>query len=213
MGVIIDLIIIGVILLFVIIGYVKGLTGSLIKIVSFALSLVVAFVLFVPVSNFVINNTQIDDNLEKTIRNIVISEEAGNETEKVPEAISDYINQRVDQAVDQAKQGVVNSIATDVTHTIIKAGTWIVLFLVARILLILLKFITAFITKLPVIKQFDKVGGIVYGLLEGLVITYLALAIISFVAPMTKGNLSKNINDSYVGSYMYNNNLLLKIIF
>ena len=68
MLIIIDLVVVAFILLCVIMGYAKGLTGSLIKIVSFALALVIAFVLFAPVSNFVINNTQIDDNLEKTIR-------------------------------------------------------------------------------------------------------------------------------------------------
>ena len=58
MSIIVDLVIVGIIALCIIIGYIKGLTGSLIKILSFVLSLVVAFVLFIPVSNFIINNTQ-----------------------------------------------------------------------------------------------------------------------------------------------------------
>lgn len=214
MSIIVDLIIVAVILLFTIIGYVKGLTGSLIKIVSFILSLVIAFVLFVPVSNFIINNTEIDDNLEKSIRGTIINQEEGTtEEENMPEAITDYINAKVEEAADQAKQGIVNSTARDVALIIVKAGTWIGLFIVSRILLIFLKMITSLITKLPVIHQFDKVGGIIYGLLEGLIITYVALAIISFVSPMTKGTLSENINNSFLGSKMYNNNLLLKIIF
>lgn len=210
---IVDLIIVAVIALFVIIGYVKGLTGSLIKIVSFGLSLVIAFILFVPVSNFVINSTQIDENIEKTIREVIVSNEEKDENQKMPTAITDYINQKVEEAADSAKQGIVDSTAKDVSLTIVKAGTWIALFLVARIALIFLKFITSLITKLPVIKQFDKVGGIIYGLIEGLIITYLALALISFITPMTKGNLSESINKSYIGSQMYNNNLLLNIIF
>lgn len=211
--IIVDLIIVAVIALFVIIGYVKGLTGSLIKIVSFALSLVLAFMLFVPVSNFVINNTQIDENIEKTIREAIVSNEEKETEEQMPTAITDYINQKVEEAADSAKQGIVDSTARDVSLTIVKAGTWIALFLVARIALIFLKFITSLITKLPVIKQFDKVGGIIYGLVEGLIITYLALALISFITPMTKGTLSESINKSYIGSQMYNNNILLNIIF
>ena len=69
MSVIIDLIIVAVIAICIIIGYVRGLTGCLIKILSFVLSLVIAFILFVPVSNFVIENTQIDENLEKHTKN------------------------------------------------------------------------------------------------------------------------------------------------
>ena len=131
----------------------------------------------------------------------------------MPTAITDYINQKVEDASNSVKENVINSTAKDVSQTIVRAGTWIMLFIIARIALIVLKFITALIAKLPVIKQFDKLGGIIYGLLEGLVITYLALALISFITPMTKGNLSSDINKSYIGSSMYNNNLLLKIIF
>lgn len=214
MSIVVDLVIVAIIALCIIVGYVRGLTGSLIKIISFVLSLVIAFVLFVPVSNFVINNTELDENLEKSIREMIIKEDANTEDkEEMPTAITEYINQKVEEATDQAKAGIVNSTARDVSVTIIKAGTWIALFIVSRIVLILLKFITALIAKLPVIKQFDKLGGIIYGLVEGLIITYVGLAIISFVAPMTNGTLSENINKSYVGSQMYNNNLLLKIIF
>ena len=42
MSIIIDLIIAGIIALCVIVGYAKGLTGALIKIVSFVLSLIIA---------------------------------------------------------------------------------------------------------------------------------------------------------------------------
>lgn len=214
MTIIVDLVIVAVIALCIIIGYIRGLTGSLIKILSFVLSLVIAFVLFVPVSNFIINNTQIDENIEKTIRETIISnEETTNQNETMPTAITDYINQKVEEAADNAKESVVDSTAKDVSQTIVKAGTWIALFLLARIALVLLKFITNLITSLPVIKQFDKLGGIIYGLIEGLIITYLALALISFITPMTNRTLSENINKSYIGSKMYNNNILLNIIF
>ena len=212
MSIIVDLVILAIFIICIIIGYVRGLTGSLIKILSFVLSIVIAFILFVPISNLIINNTQIDDNLEQSIREMIIgnSEE---EEQKMPEAITDYIEQQVESASDSAKEAIADSTAREVSLTIVKAGTWIVLFIVARILLIFLRFITALIAKLPVIKQFDKLGGIIYGVIEGLIIIYVLLAIISFVSPMTNGALTNAIEQSYVGSMMYNNNLLLEIIF
>ncbi len=214
MSIIIDLIIAGIIALCVIVGYAKGLTGALIKIVSFVLSLIIAFILYMPLSNYIINNTQIDNMIENTIRESILkNDDQTKKEENMPTAITDYINQKVEDASNSVKENVINSTAKDVSQTIVRAGTWIMLFIIARIALIVLKFITALIAKLPVIKQFDKLGGIIYGLLEGLVITYLALALISFITPMTKGNLSSDINKSYIGSKMYNNNLLLKIIF
>lgn len=213
MAIIIDLVIVGIIALCVIIGYAKGLTGALIKIVSFVLSLVIAFILYTPISNYIINNTQIDDMIETTIKSSIIKNDEEQAKEQMPTVITDYINQKVEEASNAVKENVVNSTAQEVSHTIVRAGTWIILFVIARIALIVLKYITAIIARLPVIKQFDKLGGIIYGLLEGLVITYFALALISFITPMTKGNLSDSINKSYIGSSMYNNNLLLKIIF
>lgn len=214
MSIIIDLIIVGIIALCVIVGYAKGLTGALIKILSFVLSLIIAFILYMPLSNYIINNTQIDDMIENTIKESILkNDDQTQKEENMPTAITDYINQKVEDASNSVKENVVNSTAKDVSQTIVRAGTWIMLFIIARIALIVLKFITGLIAKLPVIKQFDKLGGIIYGLLEGLVITYFALALISFITPMTKGNLSSDINKSYIGCSMYNNNLLLKIIF
>lgn len=217
MSIIIDLVIVAVIALCIIVGYIKGLTGSLIKILSFVLSLVIAFILFVPISNFVINNTQIDENIENSIREIIISNntqtETAEEKSEMPTAITNYINQKVEEVADEAKATVAEVVAKDVSQTIVKAGIWIALFIIARIALIFLKLITSIIARLPVIKQFDKLGGIIYGLIEGLIIIYIALAVISFIAPMINGTLAADINKSYIGSIMYNNNLLLNVIF
>ncbi len=212
MSIIVDLVILAILLLCIIIGYVRGLTGAIIKIISFVLSLIIAFVLFIPVSNFIINNTQIAENIEQTVREMIVGEDDA-EDNTMPEAITDYIAKQVEAASDSAKEAIADSTAREVSVTIVRAGTWIVLFIIAKILLIFLKFITSLIAKLPVIKQFDKIGGVVYGILEGLIIIYLLLAIISFVSPMVNGTLSSAIENSYVGSILYNNNLLLKIIF
>lgn len=212
MSIIVDVVIIGILLICIIMGYVRGLTGALIKIVSFVLSIIIAFVLFIPISNLIIDKTNIDENLEQSIKEMIIGNEQENK-ENMPTAITDYIGKQVENVADDAKEMVANSTANEVAITIVKAGTWIVLFIIARILLILLRFITSLIARLPVIKQFDKLGGIVYGILEGLIIVYVLLAIISFVSPMMNGTLSTSIEESHVGSMMYNNNLLLKIIF
>ena len=67
MGMIVDLIIVAVILMFMFIGYKKGLTGSLIKLLSFAIAVVVALVFYKPLANTIINKTVIDDNIKTAI--------------------------------------------------------------------------------------------------------------------------------------------------
>ena len=55
--IIVDLIILAVLLICIGLGYKRGLTGCLLKIISFVLAIVIACILFKPVANIIINNT------------------------------------------------------------------------------------------------------------------------------------------------------------
>lgn len=215
MAIIIDIVIVAIIALCLFLGYRRGLTGSLLKILSFVLAIVIAFILFKPVSNLVINHTNWDDSLKTSIEQF-ITEKTSTPEEKssLPQVIVDYIDETMAQSVNQAKEVAIENTAQSVTNLIVNAGVWIAVFIIARILLIFIKFITALIAKLPVIKQFDKLGGILYGILEAFVILYVLLAIISFIAPMiNNAEFIDALNKSFIGSMLYNNNILLKILF
>lgn len=215
MAIIIDIVIVAIIALCLFLGYRRGLTGSLLKILSFVLAIVIAFILFKPVSNLVINHTNWDDSLKTSIEQF-ITEKTSTPEEKssLPQVIVDYIDETMAQSVNEAKEVAIENTAQSVTNLIVNAGVWIAVFIIARILLIFIKFITALIAKLPVIKQFDKLGGILYGILEAFVILYVLLAIISFMAPMiNNAEFIDALNKSFIGSMLYNNNILLKILF
>lgn len=215
MAIIIDIVIVAIIALCLFLGYRRGLTGSLLKILSFVLAIVIAFILFKPVSNLVINHTNCDDSLKTSIEQF-ITEKTSTPEEKssLPQVIVDYIDETMAQSVNEAKEVAIENTAQSVTNLIVNAGVWIAVFIIARILLIFIRFITALIAKLPVIKQFDKLGGILYGILEAFVILYVLLAIISFIAPMiNNAEFIDALNKSFIGSMLYNNNILLKILF
>ena len=221
MSLIIDLIIIGILVICVFIGYKRGLTGSILKIVSFILALVIAFILFKPISNFVINNTNWDESLEQAIRQMAVEENnnegtAAEEDQKkgMSDVIMNYINEAVENAGEEAREAIIDSTARDVAVTIINVAVAIALFIVARIILFLIRGLASLLTELPIIKQFDKLGGIIYGILQSLVIIYVILAVISFISPMIAGTgFIKAIQESNIGSMLYNNNLLLKLFF
>ncbi len=221
MSLIIDLIIIGILVICVFIGYKRGLTGSILKIVSFILALVIAFILFKPISNFVINNTNWDESLEQAIRQMAVEENnnegtVAEEDQKkgMSDVIMNYINEAVENAGEEAREAIIDSTARDVAVTIINVAVAIALFIVARIILFLIRGLASLLTELPIIKQFDKLGGIIYGILQSLVIIYVILAVISFISPMIAGTgFIKGIQESNIGSMLYNNNLLLKLFF
>lgn len=212
MVLIVDLVVVGILALCVFIGYKRGLTGCIIKILSFFIAIVIAFALFSPVSSIIISNTQIDENIQSSIVQIFEKEETEEKDLKSP--IISYISDEVEKATEEKKNEVVNSAAKELSVNIIKILSFILLFIATRILLIFVKALTNLITKLPLIKQCDKMGGILYGILQGFVIIFIGFALITFISTIINNySLLEIINQSYIGSILCNNNILLKLIF
>ena len=121
-----------------------------------------------------------------------------------------YVNDSINKTRNQIVLEASNVIATKVINICVFLG----IFIIARIVLILLTFIADIIMSLPILKQFNKAGGIIYGLIKALLIIYVILAIIFFIIYVS-GNttLSNAISSSYITKFFYNNNLLLNLIF
>ena len=205
MGIILDLIVVLIVALFTFIGYKQGLIKTAIKITSFFIAIIVALILYKPVSTLIIGSTTIDDKIESTIIEKITPEgmnpeDEASETTKIPQG---FIKEANNSIKDTAKT---------ITVKIIELCTVLVLYIIARIVL---KFIAALgdlIAKLPILKQFNKLGGTVFGALKGLLIVYIILAIIYLISPLLKENTTKKIDESILIKFMYNNNVITKLI-
>lgn len=216
MFLIVDIVIVAIFALCILLGYKKGLTGCLIKVLSFFIALIVSAMLFKPAAIVVTNNTQIDENIQSSIVSVFEQEETENkdENEKNDSPIMKYISDKVEEATEEKKKEIVNNAARDISVNIINVLCFIAIFIIVRFALIFVKALADLITKLPVIKQCDKIGGVIYGILQGFVIVFIGLALITFISTITKQYaLLELINQSYIGSILNNNNILLKIIF
>ena len=205
MGIILDLIVVLIVALFTFIGYKQGLIKTAIKITSFFIAIIVALILYKPVSTLIIDSTTIDDKIESTIIEKITPEgmnpeDEASETTKIPQK---FIKEANNSIKDTAKT---------ITVKIIELCTVLVLYIIARIVL---KFIAALgdlIAKLPILKQFNKLGGTVFGALKGLLIVYIILAIIYLISPLLKENTIKKIDESILIKFMYNNNVITTLI-
>ena len=84
MGIVVDLIIIGIVVLSTFLAYRKGLVKLAIGLCAFAISIVATVILYQPISNLVINTTGIDEAIEDAIyekANDIMTKEQ-NETSK-----------------------------------------------------------------------------------------------------------------------------------
>ena len=209
MGIIVDLILIACFILFIFVGYKKGLAGSLIKLCSFVIALILALALYKPVANAVKDNTQIDENIKSTIVETFGQQEQTQE-ENMPKDLVQNISSEIENATAEA----VNNTAQSISDTIINIGAGIVIFIVTRLLLIIVSIFAKQIVKLPIIGLVDKVGGIAYGAVEGIVIIYIVLGLISLSSLIWVDNaVVTAITNSGIGSFLYNNNIILKIFF
>lgn len=202
---VLDLILILIIALFTFIGYKQGLIKSAIKIASFFIAIIVALVLYKPVSTLVINNTTIDDKIENTIIEKITPEGMKPEDEA-------NISTKIPNAFIKEANNSIKDIAETITTKIIEVCTVLILYIIARIALRFIAILGDLIAKIPILKQFNKLGGTLFGIIKGLLIVYSILAVLYLISPILKENTTKKIDESIITKFMYNNNIITKII-
>lgn len=189
MGLIIDGIIVIFILLSAFLGYRKGLITLGIQLAAFIVALIIGLILYRPIAGIVINSTQIDENLQSTIQANIDDMEENNDNSIV--------------------NGIVEQGSREIAINIIYGVTLLILFIIARIVLIFISALANIVAKLPILKQFNKIGGVIYGVLRGMIITYAILMIVSLVITLNpKSSIADALESSYLAKSMSTYNIL-----
>ena len=197
MNFIIDLCILIIIALSTFIGFKKGFIKVAFRLISFILALIIALVLYKPVSNFIKNYTPIPNKIESKIESRISS----SNKEETNNLVANYYK--------NIRNISTTVIAKNITNSIVNISSILIVFLLSRLLLMFLRISTDLIAKLPLIKQFNHIGGFIYGLLAGFFIIYLFFTIITLLAPIIDlNNIIKLINSSIIANIMYNDNIL-----
>ena len=221
-GVLVDLVIISIIISNTFWGYRRGLVGVMFKILVFIVSLIIMFFLYKPMSNAIISKTQIDEWLaEKIAQNIqgtTLADgellEYNEETTAMSEGVVNVLNSFVSEALDKSVTNVVEYVSTNIAVGMIRIGSMLILLMLSRFLLLFIRFAAELVGSLPIIKTFNKSGGLIYGILKGFLTVYIILAVFAVASPIIQNwGVIDSIQDSTLGSKMYNNNVITNIIF
>ena len=205
---IVDLIIVAIILLFTILGYKRGLVKLALSLLTFFIAIIVAYLIYKPIASIVIDNTDIDESIQSTIESKILPDGV----EKDEKIDVENLSSSLPTVILKNSSNTIQSISESISHTLIETLCFIIIFVVVKIVLKFITIIADLIAKLPILKQFNELGGTIYGLLEGFFIVFLLLAIVSLTAPLWDTSILSNIDDSIIGSYLYNNNILLDFI-
>lgn len=225
---IIDLL--GIIIVFIsgIIAFKKGFVKTFFGFVSSFLALILAFLFCNMGVTLIKENTRIDEWLETTISESLsaheeeqmeennefeIEESTGNnlltETlQNLPQNIKDTVG--LEEQKEVAKKAIVEK-SIDI---ILKILSWIIIYLVVRIVLVVVCFVFNGIMNIPFLKQINNLTGLALGIILGLFRIYVGLAFISFLVSVTPLDyLLGLIKNSMIISVMYENNILISLIF
>ncbi|MFI3167356.1 MAG: CvpA family protein [Bacillota bacterium] len=181
---IIDLILIAIVGLFGFLGAKRGFTNSILSFVNKIVSLVVALLLAKPFASILLQTP-----LATLAENIVspLTEIA---------ILSD------------------TSITTSIQSWILIAFSFVIIYIVAFLAFKLLQALADSITSLPVLKQLDSLLGFCLGIASCMIAVFILLAILSIFQDTTLfAGLFDKIDNSYLTNFLYNNNLIMNILF
>ena len=225
-NIIIDIVIIAILLISFLYGAAKGLIQTTLK----TFSTIIAFILSValqPVVTGLIKATPIFDMVKLKVAEFLslTPSESGNliqsqQTELISslplpdfmlELLSENNNSVVYEILDATN--TADYICAYLANLIISVCVTLLLIVVIRIILAVILKAADILTKLPVISQFNYLGGGAVGLIKGVLIIWLIFsALLIFVASDSFVIIQENIDASYLGSILYEKNIFKNAI-
>lgn len=207
MGIVIDIILVLIVALSAFLGYKKGLVELGAKLFAGIIAIVITLIIYKPVGNIVIKNTSIDEKIENTIlektTNVI------DENSKISD--NKYIQDSSDNAVSQVKEEVLPEQARNIAVNIVYVATALILFIISKIVLSIVISLANAVASLPILKQFNEIGGFLYGLVRGAIISLVLILVIGTIAKLNpNGYLGKNVESTYLLKEVYNNVVKIK---
>lgn len=186
-------------------SYIKGFSvGFLKKILSFG-SIIVAIIVtrfFTPtVANFLKDMTNIESTLTASIYDAIIKNDFYDQI-NIP-----WLQDTIDTGSIQ--ESIKNGLCTNIANSIINLVCGIAVFVVAIILVRILLKVLDVVDFIPVVGQFNKLLGGVFGICEMILVVWIVFMVLKALEniPQVKV-LTDNIKSSFLAGYFYNNNLL-----
>ncbi|HEX3029272.1 MAG TPA: CvpA family protein [Clostridia bacterium] len=220
-----DLIVLAVIIGFAIWGMKTGFILSVYRLASYFISILLAIKLY-PIVSSVLRKTVLFTNIDNSIYKSLMHQQENREARKVAaKTIVDSLNlpgfikdsvlgKIVDQAQLMDASIIVHKISHELAGVVVDIISLALLYILVRVILIFARFILKGISKLPVFKQIDKVGGFLLGGVEGLLTVYILFAILTLfrTSDQLKG-FFEAVSSSAVANFFYQHNFIIQWMF
>lgn len=180
------------------IGYKRGLILSIFNALSWILSLIISSIMYPQIGKLIRENTSFYDNIKNSIiNNIDISgviSEIGIDATKTLQSkqiesmnlpqglINSFLeNNNPEAYIALGAEGFEDYISGFIANGLINIFSIVIIFIITMSAIRGLAITLDFISKLPVINTFNKIGGLVAGLIPAIMIIWIMITILSMV--------------------------------
>ncbi len=211
---VIDILLILVIALSAFIGYKKGFVKVIVKLGTFLIALVLAFLLQSSVAKFIGEDIGFKNTISTTVQNKLSdyakSKEDDKKTDiKMLEKTIDEIN----SAAEEKKAEVIQKWANNIADFILKGLSFIIIFFTVAIVMGIISLILNTVVKLPVLDTLNGVLGLGSAVILMVFRIMILLTIIYFMSPLEIVEPVINyINTSCITKLLYENNIIVSIL-
>ena len=219
---IVDIIIILIFVSSIAIAYVRGLSSVIYQLASWIITIILIFVLSRPITNVIIDNTTLDETISEKIQinlednfgeNLEEGTSISEEDSNISNSVIGLINGYISEANEKGTENIAKYVSDEISYIAVSAIVILGIFIFARVISLILKFVLDVIVSLPIFGTVNKVGGIAYGVIRAFLIIYIVLAIISLLSPtLANTGLISSIKSSHIGSIFYNDNIILNFL-
>lgn len=207
----IDIIIIIILIVNALKGLTRGFILSIFNLLGFILSAYIAKLYYLDLSKYIIDHTSI---FEK-IRDFVLKRLDLFIIAKAPDVIKNRIFSGQDMYSNTGQMSILDQsiLADKLANVILNLISIVIIFFAARIIIMAIGGLIQYIAELPVLKQLNRLGGFVFGVLKGLLwIYFIFLLATPIILLSPDGFIAKSTFNSTLGVYFYNNNIILKLL-
>ncbi len=199
-----DICVIAVVAFFIYTGYRAGLMRSVVRIASYIVSIAVSFFLYPVVSDFLMK-TAVYEKIREFVNANYVSQSMTQASENTFGIFARYIG----DGIQNAAEGVSGAIAGLLVNII----AFVIILFLSRVIIRIVTSMFNIFTKLPIIKQFNRFGGAVLGGVMGVLVLYIASAVLLLISPIAPDSrIASEIETSVFASEIYENNIILHLI-
>lgn len=218
-----DIIILGLLLIFAIVGSRRGLIDAVLTFLSSLGALILSFIVY-PLVNAILKLTPLYTHINEWVSDKVSTinfgtgvQSQGNAIVKnltwLPEFISETLvkNNNTEVYKVLGVQNIIDYVSVSITNIIVAMLALLITWLILKIILIgSLRMVGNMVAKLPVISSLNKLGGFCIGFIKGLLTLWIVVLIIPcIIATTSYQGVETYIQGSILFKWLYENNLVL----